>query len=38
MDHDGILRVLAPCGLNCAKCLAYFAANRNAPRYEQESR
>ncbi|OQX17548.1 MAG: hypothetical protein BWK76_10460 [Desulfobulbaceae bacterium A2] len=23
MDHDDILRVLAPCGLNCAKCLAF---------------
>jgi hypothetical protein len=23
MEHDQILKVLAPCGLNCAKCLAF---------------
>jgi hypothetical protein len=23
MDYDDILNVLAPCGLNCSKCLAY---------------
>jgi hypothetical protein len=24
MEHDEILRILAPCGLNCAKCMAYI--------------
>ncbi|HEX2965804.1 MAG TPA: DUF3795 domain-containing protein, partial [Syntrophorhabdaceae bacterium] len=23
MDYDEIVKVLAPCGLNCAKCMAY---------------
>jgi hypothetical protein len=27
MDYNQILQVLAPCGLNCKKCMAYNSSN-----------